>query len=90
MFFVLIMSAPTHMSSLLASLSSTSVAADAPWNGKFCGGTSSLGAGDLSSPLTPSVIARPAVGIVTFKAGNNRCRGIICVPVRVRLSILLE
>jgi hypothetical protein len=49
-----------------------------------------LGAGDLSSPLTRSVIARPAVGIVTFKAGNNRCRGIICVPVRVRLSILLE
>ena len=77
MFFVLIMSAPTHMSSLLASLSSTSVAADAPWNGKFCGGTSSLGAGDLSSPLTPSVIAAPAVGVVTFKAGDNRCRGIV-------------
>jgi len=30
----------------------------------------------LSSPLTPSVIAAPAVGVVIFKTGNNRCRGI--------------
>ena len=47
--FILIMSAPTDMSSLLASLSSTSVAgAAAPRSGDFSGGTSSLGAGGFA------------------------------------------
>ena len=45
---LLITSAHTDMSSLLAFLSSTSVAAAAPRSGDFSGGTSSLGAGGFA------------------------------------------
>jgi hypothetical protein len=69
-FLFLIMSAPTDMSSLLASLSSTSVAgAAAPRSGDFSGGTSSLGAEGGICPLFSRRLSllrskeEPAIGI---------------------------
>jgi hypothetical protein len=50
--------------------------------------------GDLPSPLTPSVIAAPAVGVVIFKADDNRCRGIVvlsnCACVAIGCNVVLH
>jgi len=48
----------------------------------------------LPSPLTPSVIAAPAVGVVIFKADDNRCCGIVglsnCACVVIGYDVVLH
>ena len=48
----------------------------------------------MPSPLTPSVIAAPAVGVVIFEAGDYRCRGIVgssnCACVVIGCDVVLH
>ena len=48
----------------------------------------------MPSPLTPSVIAAPAVGVVIFKADDNRCCGIVglsnCACVVIGYDVVLH